>query len=316
MINKESMSKRILILTPNPDHPSHHGRWPYVLDAYREALAGIDAEIFDQPWSEPIAEDYDLILPLVAWGYHNAPNSFIGAMTAMGAAERRVFNPPEIVSWNVDKRYLRDLAEAGIRIIPTLFTEGVTDEDVARARADFGQKALVLKPAISAGAKNTLIWEGHRLADVTEGAADVEDRKATPPVGPAMIQPFMPSIQSEGEWSLLYFVGQFSHAVLKTPKSGDFRSQPDYDAHLRVLTPPAEALTLAQSAIDFIGRDRLLYARVDMVRAADGGFCLMELELIEPDLYLTYDLEASMRFKDAVEAAMRVCGCSGTDHVH
>ncbi|WP_245679084.1 ATP-grasp domain-containing protein [Asticcacaulis taihuensis] len=310
------MSKRILILTPNPDHPSHHGRWPYVLDVYREALAGIDAEIFDQPWSEPIAEDYDLILPLVAWGYHNAPNSFIGAMTAMAAAERRVFNPPEIVSWNVDKRYLRDLAEAGVRIIPTLFTEGVTDEDVARARADFGQIALVLKPAISAGAKNTLIWEGDRLADVTEGAADVEDRKATPPIGPAMIQPFMPAIQSEGEWSLLYFVGQFSHAVLKTPKSGDFRSQPDYNAHLRVLTPPPEALQLAQSAIDFIGRDRLLYARVDMVRAADGGFSLMELELIEPDLYLTYDPEASMRFKDAVEAAMRVCGCGSSDHVH
>lgn len=316
MINKESMSKRILILTPNPDHPSHHGRWPYVLDAYREALAGIDAEIFDQPWSEPITEDYDLILPLVAWGYHNAPNSFIGAMTAMGAAERRVFNPPEIVSWNVDKRYLRDLAEAGVRIIPTLFTEGVTDEDVARARADFGQTALVLKPAISAGAKNTLIWEGDRLAEATAGAADVEDRKATPPVGPAMIQPFMPAIQSEGEWSLLYFVGQFSHAVLKTPKSGDFRSQPDYDAHLRVLTPPPEALALAQSAIDFIGRDRLLYARVDMVRAADVGFCLMELELIEPDLYLTYDPEAAMRFKDAVEAAMLVCGCGSSDHVH
>ncbi|MGN6209557.1 ATP-grasp domain-containing protein [Asticcacaulis sp.] len=314
------MSKRILILTPNPDHPSHHGRWPYVLDAYREALSGIDAEIFDQPWSEPIAEDYDLILPLVAWGYHNAPNSFIGAMTAMGAAERRVFNPPEIVSWNVDKRYLRDLAEAGVRIIPTLFTESVTDEDVARARADFGQKALVLKPAISAGAKNTLIWEGDILPcaagegdhEVVEGAITT----TTPPIGPAMIQPFMPAIQSEGEWSLLYFVGQLSHAVLKTPKSGDFRSQPDYDAHLRVLTPPPEALALAQSAIDFIGRDRLLYARVDMVRAPDGGFCLMELELIEPDLYLTYHPEASRRFKDAVEAAMMVCGCTSSDHVH
>lgn len=316
MINKESMSKRILILTPNPDHPSHHGRWPYVLDAYREALAGIDAEIFDQPWSEPIAEDFDLILPLVAWGYHNAPNSFIGAMTAMGAAERRVFNPPEIVSWNVDKRYLRDLAEAGVRIIPTLFTEGVTDEDVARARADFGQKALVLKPAISAGAKNTLVWEGDALSELDSDVRDVEDKKLAVPVGPAMIQPFMPAIRSEGEWSLIFFVGQFSHAVLKTPKSGDFRSQPDYDALLRALTPPPEALALAQSAIDFIGRDRLLYARVDMVRAEDGGFCLMELELIEPDLYLTYDLEASMRFKDAVESAMLVCGCSSDHHVH
>jgi glutathione synthase/RimK-type ligase-like ATP-grasp enzyme len=176
---------------------------------------------------------------------------------------------------------------------------------------------LVLKPAISAGAKNTLIWEEDILPCAAgEGDHEVVEGATAPPVGPAMIQPFMPAIQSEGEWSLLYFVGQFSHAVLKTPKSGDFRSQPDYDAHLRVLTPPPEALQLAQSAIDFIGRDRLLYARVDMVRAEDGGFCLMELELIEPDLYLTYDPEAAMRFKDAVEAALHVCGCAHADHVH
>ncbi len=125
-----------------------------------------------------------------------------------------------------------------------------------------------------------------------------------------MIQPFMPAIQSEGEWSLLYFAGQFSHAVLKTPKSGDFRSQPDYDAHLRTLPAPPQALALAEAAVSFIGRDRLLYARVDMVRHADDGFCLMELELIEPDLYLTHDPEAAMRFKDAFESALHIgCGC-------
>ncbi|ESQ81683.1 hypothetical protein AEAC466_20525 [Asticcacaulis sp. AC466] len=314
MINNGSMSKRILILTPNPDHPSHHGRWPYVLDGYREALAGIDAEIFDQPWSDPVTEDYDLIVPLVAWGYHNAPDDFRAAMTRL--AGRRVFNPPEIVNWNVDKRYLRDLADAGVRIIPTVFVDQVTDEAVARARLDFGQQALVLKPVVSAGAKNTLIWEGDSLSAFTGGAPDVEDRKAMPPEDAAMIQPFMPAIRSEGEWSLLYFAGEFSHAVLKTPKSGDFRSQPDYDANLRVLDAPAAARALADAAIDFIGRDRLLYARIDMVRASDDGFCLMEMELIEPDLYLTYDPEAAMRFKDAFETALHVCGCSGHDHAH
>ncbi|MEI9905089.1 MAG: hypothetical protein WDN06_14820 [Asticcacaulis sp.] len=92
--------------------------------------------------------------------------------------------------------------------------------------------------------------------------------------------------------------------MLKTPKSGDFRSQPDYEAHLRALPPPPEALALAEAAVDYVGRDRLLYARADMVRHEDGGFCLMELELIEPDLYLSYDPEATLRFKDAVEAAL------------
>ncbi|EGF92967.1 hypothetical protein ABI_14060 [Asticcacaulis biprosthecium C19] len=306
MVNKEAMSKSLLILTPNPDHPSHHGRWPYVLDAYREALAGIDAEIFDQPWSEPVTQDFDLIVPLVAWGYHNDPDGFRAAMQRLADDKRRVFNPPEIVAWNVDKRYLRDLAEAGVRIIPTLFVEQLTNDDIARARADFGD-TLVLKPVVSAGAKNTVVWQGDTALP---GETDVEGKVAGPPQGPAMIQPFMESVQSEGEWSLLYFAGAFSHAVLKTPKSGDFRSQPDYDARLQLKWPPVEASDLAEAALDFIGRDRLLYARVDMVRDAEGRFCLMELELIEPDLYLTYDLEASMRFKDAVELAMHVgCKC-------
>ncbi|MDI7776184.1 hypothetical protein [Asticcacaulis sp. EMRT-3] len=305
------MSKRLLILTPNPDHPSHHGRWPYVLDAYREALAGLDLEIHDQPWSDPVAEGYDLILPLVVWGYHNAPDQFRAVMAGFEARHLRVFNPPEIVSWNVDKHYLHDLAQAGVRIVPTLFVDQLNDAEVARARADFGQTALVLKPQISAGAKNTLIWQGDLLPRLGEGDHDVVAGAiaALPPDGPAMIQPYMPAIASEGEWSLIFFAGEFSHAVLKTPKSGDFRSQPDYDANLRALEPPPEAMALAMQALDFIGPDRLLYARVDMVRAEDGGFCLMELELIEPDLYLAYDLEASMRFKDAVERALHT-GCS------
>ena len=297
MVNKAEMSK-LLILTPNPAHPSATGRWPYVLDGYREALGGVEVEIFDQPWSDPVEDGYDLILPLVAWGYHNAPGDFRAAVRRLEG--RPMLNPPEIVAWNVDKHYLKDLAEAGVRIIPTLFVERVTEDEISRARADFGD-ALVLKPVVSAGAKNTLVWQAGETV-----AFDALEGKAGPPEGRAMIQPFMPSIRFEGEWSLLFFGGRFSHAVLKTPKAGDFRSQPDYDAKLRALVPPPEALALADAALDYIGRDRLLYARADMVRHDDGGFCLMELELIEPDLYLGYDAGALMRFKDAVEAALHL----------
>ena len=124
----------VLFLTPNPDHPSFHGRWPYVLEGYRDALAGIDAEIFDQPWSEPVTGSYDLITPLVAWGYHNTPDEFRAALSRLPAP---MLNPAEIVGWNVNKRYLKDLAEAGIRIIPTVFVDRITDEALAQARADF-----------------------------------------------------------------------------------------------------------------------------------------------------------------------------------
>ncbi|MDC7683354.1 hypothetical protein PQU92_08705 [Asticcacaulis sp. BYS171W] len=286
------MKKSLLILTPNPAHPSHHGRWPAVLDAYRTAFAGF--EVHAQPWSAPLTQAYDLVLPLVAWGYHNAPEDFRRALAALKAKGFRMLNPPEIVSWNVDKRYLRDLAEAGIRIVPTLFSDGLTRSEIEAARADFGQKAVVLKPVISAGAKNTLIFDGDVLPD-------------NAPPAEAMIQPFMPAIQSEGEWSLIFFDGTFSHAVLKTPKPGDFRSQPDYDAHLRVETPPVAAVELAYEALEFVGQT-LLYARVDMVRDAQGRFCLMELELIEPDLYLKYENAAPARLRHAVEHALGTCG--------
>jgi len=291
------MTKSLLILTPDPETSSYEGRWPYVLDAYREALAGIDVEVFDQPWSQALDRAYDLICPLVVWGYHTKVEAFREVMDALSHAGVAMLNPPGIVGWNADKRYLRDLAEAGVRIIPTVFADRLSDEIIAQARADFGQ-VVVLKPVVSAGAKNTLVFRDAHLADAPR------DGKSAPPDGAAMIQPFMPAIQSEGEWSLLFFGGQFSHAVLKTPKSGDFRSQPDYDAHLRPLPPPPEALDLAEAALDYVGRDRLLYARADMVRDETRRFCLMELELIEPDLYLTYDPEAMMRFKDAVEHAL------------
>ncbi|GGZ19888.1 ATP-grasp domain-containing protein [Asticcacaulis endophyticus] len=291
------MSKSLLILTPNPDHPSHHGRWPYVLEAFREALYDLDLDVFDQAWSEPVTTPYDLICPLVAWGYHNAPNDFRRALAQIKAKGHRLLNPAEIVSWNVDKRYLRDLAQAGVRTIPTAFVDQLTPENMAAARADFGQDALVLKPVVSAGAKNTLIWKG-------------VDVPAEAPQSEAMIQPLMRAIQTEGEWSLLFFGGDFSHAVLKTPKDGDFRSQPDYDAHLRMETPPDEALQLASDALEFVGRDSVLYARVDMVRDDQGRFCLMELELIEPDLYLKYDDGAPERLAKAFAAALHIgCGC-------
>lgn len=294
---KRLMSKSLLILTPNPEHPSHHGRWPYVLEAFREALYDLDVDVFDQPWSEPVTKPYDLICPLVAWGYHNAPDDFRRALAQIKAKGHRLLNPAEIMSWNVDKRYLRDLAQAGVRTIPTAFVDKLTPENMAAARVDFGQTSLVLKPVVSAGAKNTLIWDG---ADVPADA----------PIAEAMIQPLMRAIQTEGEWSLLFFGGAFSHAVLKTPKAGDFRSQPDYDAHLRTETAPDEALQLAYDALEFVGRDSVLYARVDMVRDDMGRFCLMELELIEPDLYLKYDEAAPERLAKAFAAALHIeCGC-------
>jgi glutathione synthase/RimK-type ligase-like ATP-grasp enzyme len=284
------MTKTLLFFTPAPESRSFEGRWRDVLAAYRNALAGTDIEVHDAAWTAPLTRAYDLVTPLLAWGYHLRPEDFAAVLEDLNVAGVRLRNPAEIVTWNIDKRYLRDLAEAGMRIVPTQFVERVTEAAIAQARADFSD-TLVIKPVFSAGAKNTVVWSGTNV----------------PPDGPeglAMIQPFLPAIRSEGEWSLLFYGGRFSHAILKTPKAEDFRSQPDYGAHLRALPPPSEARELAEAAIAYVGADKLLYARVDMVRDADGRFCLMELELIEPDLYLTYDDQAPARLVEAFKAAL------------
>lgn len=302
--HKASMRKSLLILTPDPDYKTH-SRWPAVVEACRAALSGLEVDIFTQPWSAPVTRAYDLICPLVVWGYHTAPDAFRKSLAYLKAKGHKLLNPPEIVAWNIDKHYLRDLSQSGIRTVPTLFADTLTADVIANARADFNQTKLVIKPVISAGSKNTFVLDTDAAipAPFTVGGADTA----------LMLQPFMPAIQSEGEWSLLFYGGQFSHAVLKTPKAGDFRSQPDYDAHLRSLPVPPEALELAHEALDYAGGHSLLYARVDMVRNAQGLPCLMELELIEPDLYLTYDPDAPARLAHAFSHALGL-GCTGHHH--
>ena len=287
------MHKRLLFLTPHHISGSRHTRWDIVLDRYQIALGDLMVTCSSQPWSLPIDGDYDLICPLVVWGYHEEAQAFRAVCQEIKSRGLRMLNPPDIIAWNVDKHYLRDLADDGVRIIPTVFCPSIDQDALRAARADFGQLSLVIKPTISAGAKDTFICDDDDLSRAATGAV--------------MIQPFMQSIQSEGEWSLLFLGGVFSHAILKTPKAGDFRSQPDYDARLQTLAPPEDALDLAYQALDYVGRDHLLYARVDMVRDHEGRFCLMELELIEPDLYLGYDEHAPAQFTHAFKHALGLC---------
>ncbi|WP_140985999.1 ATP-grasp domain-containing protein [Asticcacaulis tiandongensis] len=302
------MRKSLLILTPDPDYKTH-SRWPAVVDAYRAALSDLPVDIFTQPWSAPLTRDYDLVCPLVVWGYHNAPDDFRKSLAYIKAKGHRLMNPTGILAWNIDKHYLRDLSQSGIRTVPTLFAASLTPRVIANARADFNQQKLVIKPVISAGSKNTFILDTDHIPPIHWGETGEAGG------GSLMLQPFMPAIQSEGEWSLLFYSGQFSHAVLKTPKSGDFRSQPDYDANLRTLPVPPEALELAYEALDYAGGPDLLYARVDMVRNDSGQPCLMELELIEPDLYLTYDPDAPARLAHAFSHVLGL-GCTGSGHHH
>lgn len=281
---------RIAILTPDPSDRSYAREWPIVLQRVSEALEGAGASIIPTPWTDHIEDasgllPFDLVLPLLVWGYHRDHDRWMQACAAWEAAGAQLSNPARLLGWNSDKTYLGELADKGVPIPPTIFVDQVNRSAVEEALARFGSP-VIAKPTVSGGA-----WKTLKLTD----AADLSEA----PDGAAMIQPYLAAIE-EGELSLLWFGGRLSHAVFKSPAPGDFRIQTQHGGtHVFVADPPAGAIALAEQAMA-AAPDALLYARVDMVRDPDLGWLLMELEAIEPDFYLVHDPAAGAGFAQAV----------------
>jgi glutathione synthase/RimK-type ligase-like ATP-grasp enzyme len=283
------MTLRIAILTPDPDGELGGTRWPQIVTRLTAPLEAAGLPVESPAWTR--AGDltrFDLVLPLLAWGYHRE-GDWQGQVAQWQAEGVRLRNPPEVLMWNADKSYLGRLAEAGARTVPTLYAERVDEAAMQEAAIRFGTDRLIVKPRVSAGAFQTIRWSPGTSLD---GGPD----------GAAMIQPFLPDIERGGEPSLIYLGGAFSHAVSKRPSPGDFRVQPEYDSAIAPYAPLPDELEAAEAALKAADAD-LLYARVDLVRDLDGRPVLMELELVEPDLYLEYDAAASGRFARAVAGA-------------
>ena len=290
----------IAVLTPDPSDPSYAGQWPGVLERLGEALAAAGLTAVPTPWTDHVTEAsgltrFPLVLPLIAWGYHRDHGRWMQACATWAAAGVRMLNPPSVLGWNSDKSYLGRLAEQGVAIPDTIWVDGVTQADVDAAFDRFEVEQIVVKPRVSGGA-----WKTLRLAR--------GERMAGAPEGPAMIQPYLPTIETEGETSLLFFGGALSHVVEKRPVPGEFRVQVQYGGgYVALPEPPTGALALAEQTLAAIGED-LLYARIDMARGPDGGWLLMEAELIEPDFYLGTAPEGGKRFAAAVRARLQVIG--------
>lgn len=287
---------RIAVLTPDPADSSYAGQWPGVLERLAAALAPAGITVEPSPWSDHVENasgltDYPLVLPLIVWGYHRNHAHWMQACETWAAAGVRMLNPPSVIGWNSDKSYLGRLADKGVAIPPTVWVEGVTQADVDAAFDRFGTEIVIVKPRVSGGAWKTLrLSRGERLEEAPEG--------------PAMIQPYLPSIETEGETSLLFFGGALSHAVNKRPVAGEFRIQVQFGGqYAAVPEPPAGALALAEQTLAAIGEE-LLYARIDMAQGPDGEWLLMEAELIEPDFYLGSAPEGGTRFAEAVRARL------------
>lgn len=287
----------IAILTPDPADRSFAELWPGVLQRLQVALAGAGVTAVPTPWTAHVnhcdgLKGFPLVLPLLAWGYHYDHPRWLRACAAWEQAGLPMANPAPVLARNSDKRYLQELAQRGVAIPATAWTDRVTPQQLREAFAATGAEQLVVKPTVSGGA-----WKTRRLGrGEVLGAGPVD----AAPIGAAMIQPYLPTIETEGETSMLFFGGRFSHAVNKRPASGEFRIQVQYGGIYTALpAPPAGALALAEQTLAAIDAP-LLYARIDVVPGQDERWLLMEAELIEPDFYLGVDPRAGAGFGQAV----------------
>lgn len=280
---------KVCLLTPAAEEAAYRAVYPAWFDKLSAALKSADIAAGETPWNQPVEGDYDAVLPMIAWGYHVRPHQWLAQLDALEAAGRRTINPPGVLRWNTDKAYLAQLGARGVPVVPTVSLEQVSAEAVEAARARFGSDIVVAKPRISGGAFQTLKL---KPGDPLDGA----------PEGPALIQPFLPAVAEEGELSVFYFGGVFSHAVAKVATGGDFRVQVQFGGATKRVDPWPGALAVAEAVLAAV--PPLAYARIDMIRGLDGGLQLMELEAIEPDLFLEYAPEAGPRFGAAVRAVL------------
>ncbi|MFW5661432.1 MAG: ATP-grasp domain-containing protein [Oceanicaulis sp.] len=266
--------------------------------ALSRACAGEGITLESRIWDEPFdPEGYAGFMIGTVWDYPPKLSGFLATIDALNDAAP-VHNPPDVVRWNIEKTYLRELAAAGAPSIPTIWADRADAASLAEAFEALDAERIVVKPLIGGGA-----W---RQALVAKGAP-VPAAEELPPAA-CLIQPFLPAVPEEGEYSFVFFGGVFSHALQKLPKAGDYRVQSIFGAREVRHTPRPGELDLCVQVLDaaasITGEPDLLYARVDMVRGLDGRLALMELEIIEPYLYPEQGPDMGAAFVKALKARL------------
>jgi glutathione synthase/RimK-type ligase-like ATP-grasp enzyme len=254
----------------------------------RFAAAGRAAEVVI--WTDATVDwrRFERVIVRSTWDYYQRIVELRAWLAQLEALGTRVVNPLPLLRWNLDKGYLAQLAQRGVPIVPTRFFDAGESVDLAAAAQALGADELILKPAISGSGFRTHRFDAHGAAALQP---ELDSILAT---SGALLQPFAREILDEGEWSLLFFGGRFSHAVLKTAAAGEFRIQLQYGGRFHAVTPPATLLRAAEAILAQLPF-AAAYARIDGIRRGDD-FLLMEVEVFEPYLYLPAEPRAADRF--------------------
>jgi len=248
----------------------------------------------DYNWSQ-----FDVVVIRSTWDYQNDPDAFFAVLESIDRSNTCLENSLELVRWNMQKTYLRDIALKGTSIVPTLWQEKAVDTQKLGSFFDqLDTEEIIIKPIIGASAGHAFRLTRSQSSKKIPVLEKIFERRAY------MVQPFMANIIEEGEFSLIYFEGMHSHTILKTPKTNDFRVQEEHGGNIRPVIAEPELLHSSQNVIDSLPQ-KPLYARADFVRTEQSTFALMELELIEPALYFRMDADSPMRFAHALTTRLR-----------
>lgn len=237
--------------------------------------------------------DYNSVIVRSTWDYQNDSEKFISVLEKINNVSH-LENDLDLMKWNMNKNYLFGLEQKGVKIVDTIweksFNINLADEYFEKLNTD----EIIIKPNISANADNTFRLTREKL---NKNLGQLEKIFASREF---MVQPFLKNIIDEGEYSLFFFNGKFSHSVLKKPKENDFRVQEEHGGNIQPFKVSSELILIAENIIKKLSTIPL-YGRVDLVRTKENEFALIELELIEPSLYLNKDNKSPFRFVKAFE---------------
>ena len=240
-------------------------------------------------------EKYQAVYIGTPWDYPDDPEAFLSLLESIDASNAILVNDIALVRWTIPKTYLRDLETRGAAIVPSLWYERFDPDALPGYFDAHNCDRIIIKPIVSTNAHNTFLLDRAVPSNVVKELEEVFAAR------PFVVQPFIESVQAEGEYSMFFFCNEFSHAILKTPKDEDFRVQEEHGSRIISAQPESALLETAADLLRLV-EPMPLYARCDFLRGPDGRFLLMELEVIEPSLYLRMDSEAPMRFARAFDA--------------
>lgn len=275
----------------------------YVTDYHLsfDAMGSLGWDVVTVPWRDPATgwDSFDAVYMCTAWDYPENPELFLTVLERIEASSAHLINPLPLVHWSLAKTYLRDLEERGGAVVPSIWFEEFDSAQIAGWFETLSADKIVIKPQIGANAQHAYVLEEPMSSEL------VSELERSFAHRPFFVQTFMGNVQSEGEYSLFFFGGEYSHAILKTPKVGDFRSQEEHGGDIQSVAATAAQVTAAEKLLALV-EPKPTYVRVDLVRDDNDNFLLMELELIEPSLYLRTDALSAERFSRAFDERFQI----------